>query len=619
MLSLRDKSTKRTLSVVTIIVAVILILGMALRQNLLNYGFEVVKSKLWTKGFSLDATSIKFKGFSSVDIADLKIDDKSNREIIYCDSLRVSLNPFRGLFGFGWINNLQIGSMAIQWSDSLEFKSNEKHEIVSAEEITSTHRDPLDILKSLIKELPNRIRISSLTLEYLVGNRYQYLQLNQINWENELLNGRIQLQQNTETHVFSVKGNLNKESLIGELEFDGLDGKMVVIQAMEGQFGFSKFKMAIENVNSDDNGFKLESKCAISDLWVVHPRISDTSVYVKYISGSPVFKYKNQHLCIDSNSNWKINDFDFFAGAQYPLFDSTGDFWAFLKFNEESGANMFQSLPEGLFRYTSGIRTKGGFAHRFFMWYTPKDLAATKLEAEIKYSPDFEVIKWGNADPARINSSFHHDYFDGDRWEAGFQVGPTNPFYTPFNEISPHLIQSTLRSEDPNFYGHKGFYLEAFREALMANIKEKRFARGGSTISMQLVKNVFLRQHKTLTRKLEEIMLVWLIEHQRAVSKQRMLEVYFNIIEWGPGIFGVGSASQFYFGKHPSKLNMGESCYLSSLIPAPSKAIWSVDSTGAVNPRWSRYFKLKNRMIQLDSSRYTSEDFNIRIRAFSHR
>ena len=618
MLSLRDKSTKRTLSVVTIIVAAILLIGMALRQNLLNYGFDVVKSKLWTKGFSLDATSIQFNGVSSVEITGLEIDDKNSREIIHCDSLRVSLNPFRGLLGFGWVNNLQIGSMAINWSDSIEFKSNENQNPIPVEDLSSSKRDPLIIVKSLLKELPNCIRISNLTLKYPRVNKYQHLQLSRINWENELLNGRIQIQQNGKTQVFSVKGNLNKESLEGELEFDGLDGKVVLIQAMAGQFGFSKLKMAIEKVNSNDEGFKLESKCAISDLWVLHPRISDTSVYIKYISGSPVFQYKNQHLSIDSNSSWKINDFDFFAGAQYPLFDSTGEFWAFLKFNEKSGANMFQSLPEGLFRYTSGIRITGGFSHRFFVWYTPNHLAATKLEAEIKYSPDFEVIQWGKANPNRIISSFHHDYYDGDRWEAGFKVGPENPFYTPFNEISPNLIQSTLRSEDPSFYGHKGFYLEAFREALMANIKEKRFARGGSTISMQLVKNVFLRQHKTLTRKLEEIMLVWLIEHERAISKRRMLEVYFNIIEWGPGIFGVGSASQFYFGKHPSKLNMGESCYLSSLIPAPSKAIWSVDSTGSVNPRWSRYFKLKNRMIQLDSTRFTPEDFAIKIRAYQN-
>ena len=616
MLSLRDNRIKRILSIAGIIVVIFLFVGIALRQSLLNYGFEVVKSKLVAKGFYLEVHSLNFKGVSSVDVTGLTINHNRKKKIMYCDSLRVSLNPISGLFGYGWVNNLQIGSLGVNWSDTISLSSGKKKETGERQDLSVVMRDPLATVKSLLNEVPDRVRISKFNLKYNTGSKNQYFQLNRIIWENELLQGQIQLNQNGKSQVFSVNGKLNKASLFGELEFEGLDKKMVVIQVMDGRFGFSKLKMAIEQVKSDDTGIRIDSKCAITNLLVMHPRISDTTVFINYVSGAPSFQYKNQNLSIDSNSYWKINDFEFFAGAQYPMFDSTGEFWAFLKFNEASGANMFQSLPVGLFRYTSGIRTKGGFSHRFFVWYTPKNLTRTQLEADVFYSPDFEVIKWGKANPNRINGSFHHDYFDRDRWEAGFQVGPENPSYTPFNQISPNLIQSTLRSEDPSFYGHKGFYLEAFREALIANLKEKRFARGGSTISMQLVKNVFLRQHKTLTRKLEEIILVWLIEHERTVSKQRMLEVYYNIIEWGPGIFGVGAASQFYFGKHPSNLNMGESCYLSSLIPAPSKAIWSVDSTGSVSPRWSRYFKIKNRMIQLDSNRFTEEDFIVKIRAF---
>jgi membrane peptidoglycan carboxypeptidase len=130
---------------------------------------------------------------------------------------------------------------------------------------------------------------------------------------------------------------------------------------------------------------------------------------------------------------------------------------------------------------------------------------------------------------------------------------------------------------------------------------------------MQLIKNVYLRQHKTLARKIEEIMLVWLIERERAVSKNRMMEVYLNLIEWGPNVFGIGEASWFYFHKYPIQLSIGESVYLASLIPAPSKARWSIDSSGAASERWSRFTVLRNRFLAVDSLEFDREDFKVQL------
>ena len=119
---------------------------------------------------------------------------------------------------------------------------------------------------------------------------------------------------------------------------------------------------------------------------------------------------------------------------------------------------------------------------------------------------------------------------------------------------------------------------------LSTNIKEKRFARGGSTISMQLVKNVFLTRNKTLARKIEEAIIVWLIENENLVSKQRMYEVYLNIIEWGPGIYGINQASHFYFNKRPPDLNLQESVYLASIVPHPKWYKYTFESNGVMRP-----------------------------------
>jgi len=94
---------------------------------------------------------------------------------------------------------------------------------------------------------------------------------------------------------------------------------------------------------------------------------------------------------------------------------------------------------------------------------------------------------------------------------------------------------------------------------------------------MQLVKNVFLNRNKNITRKIEEALIVWLIENNNLISKDRMMEVYLNIIEWGPGIYGIGEAARFYFNKKPSQLNLDECIYLANLIPHPKWFRYSID------------------------------------------
>jgi membrane peptidoglycan carboxypeptidase len=97
---------------------------------------------------------------------------------------------------------------------------------------------------------------------------------------------------------------------------------------------------------------------------------------------------------------------------------------------------------------------------------------------------------------------------------------------------------------------------------------------------MQLVKNVFLTREKTLSRKLEEILLVYILENNRIASKERMLEVYFNVIEWGPNVYGIGEAANFYFNKTPATLTLKECLFLASIVPKPKKFMNGFDTEG---------------------------------------
>jgi hypothetical protein len=197
-------------------------------------------------------------------------------------------------------------------------------------------------------------------------------------------------------------------------------------------------------------------------------------------------------------------------------------------------------------------------------------------------------------------------------------IGPENSYYTPLEDISPNLRNAVMTAEDPSFYTNHGFVEESIRKSLATDFKDKKFKRGGSTISMQLVKNTFLSREKTLSRKIEEILIVWMIENNRIMSKNRMLEVYFNIIEWGRNVYGIGEASRYYFGKAPSELTIGESIYLASIVPHPKTGLYSFMPDGSLRPGLAGYFNLIGNLMaghgkaQRDSSNYGFYDVRLK-------
>src|SRR5262249_54821563 len=145
--------------------------------------------------------------------------------------------------------------------------------------------------------------------------------------------------------------------------------------------------------------------------------------------------------------------------------------------------------------------------------------------------------------------------------------GPKNPDWRPLEAISPHLQAAFLTAEDAGFYSHHGFEPGMIRRALIENLKRGRVTRGASTISQQLVKNLYLDQTRTFARKLQEAALTWRLD--QVVPKRRILELYLNAIELGPGTFGVRQAARRYFGKEPQALSPLEAAHLASVAPNP--------------------------------------------------
>ena len=176
--------------------------------------------------------------------------------------------------------------------------------------------------------------------------------------------------------------------------------------------------------------------------------------------------------------------------------------------------------------------------------------------------PDWESIKSGP-----VPKSKFIEQYEQQRRQNG---GPHLHWRTvPFAKIPEHLVRAVIVAEDSRFYQHNGFDLIAFREAMDYNLSQRRAVVGGSTISQQTVKNLFLNPSRNPIRKWHELLMTWFME--KKLNKRRILEIYLNIAEFGRGIYGVEAASQHYWGVSALQIIEGQAVELAATLPSPKK------------------------------------------------
>jgi hypothetical protein len=225
-----------------------------------------------------------------------------------------------------------------------------------------------------------------------------------------------------------------------------------------------------------------------------------------------------------------------------------------------------KAIPKEMATYMAGYDLKGTFATDIRLAIDWNDLDATQLEGSVGIR-NCKVIDRPSDSPERLKEDFEH-YVEVDKGEwISFEVGPDNDDFVPLQDISPYLIKSIMSTEDSAFRSHHGFIPSEFRTALVNNLKAGAFKYGASSITMQLVKNALLYRKKTLARKLQELFLTWDVEN--VLSKDRIMEVYLNVIEYGPGLYGIGPAAAHYFDKAAKDLTPVEAAFFSSILPSP--------------------------------------------------
>ncbi|MGE5180870.1 MAG: transglycosylase domain-containing protein [Acidobacteriota bacterium] len=226
------------------------------------------------------------------------------------------------------------------------------------------------------------------------------------------------------------------------------------------------------------------------------------------------------------------------------------------------------AIPVELAPYLAGYKLKGMFDVDVHLDVDWNNLEATQLDGHVGIN-HCKVVDEPADSPKRLKDEFEH-YVEVEKGEwTSFVVGPTNPDFVPLDQISPYLRASIMSSEDFGFYKHHGFIPSEFKSALVTNLKKCKFAYGASSITMQMVKNVLLTPEKTLARKLQELFLTWHVEN--TLDKDRIFEIYLNVIEYGPGLYGIGPAAREYFGKAAKDLNPVEAAFFSSILPNPKE------------------------------------------------
>ncbi len=176
----------------------------------------------------------------------------------------------------------------------------------------------------------------------------------------------------------------------------------------------------------------------------------------------------------------------------------------------------------------------------------------------------YDVGELKKKNPPKTSFMTHRE-FD---WEyKGLKNKKITQVWVPLSKISPYAVKAVLIAEDDKFFAHEGFDFEAMQKALEKDIKAGKLKYGGSTISQQLAKNLFLTPSKNPLRKAKEALLTWRLEN--TLSKRRILELYLNVAEWGDGIFGIEAASRHYFGKSAEELTPQEAARLAVVLPNP--------------------------------------------------
>jgi len=538
-----------------------------------------------------------FEGLTTVAFSNISAVPENRDSLININDLHVGIKLFPLLAGDLKLSSLKIksGKINLIKQDSIsnyDFLFKKKNRDSTKKSKADLADLANNLLNQVLYKIPDEMSISN--FDIAIQNNED--KLNFFTTTATINDGELKsniLINNTEA-VWHLEGTVKPSDK--QLSFKlYAENKKVELAMIEKKFGlklnfdtvYTELKKAVKHGDE----FRIYGSWAVRNLLINQPKIAANDIILPSGAIDADLRIGENFIALDSTSVIYLKNIKASPYIKYTT--SPNKTYALkLKTEELNAQELFDSFPVGLFESLEGIKVEGKLKYNLDFFLDSKNPDKVVINSSLHKSPDFRIVQWGKTNLQKINGSFVYTPYEYGKPMRDIIIGPKNSDYTPINEISPALRNAILTAEDPSFYSHKGFVEKAFQLSIATNFKEKAFKRGGSTISMQLVKNVFLSRQKTLARKVEEILIVWLIENNRISSKQRMYEVYLNLIEWGNNVYGIGEAAKYYFGKHPSELSLGESIFLANIVPRPKKGLYFFEADGSLTYRLRGYFKL---------------------------
>ncbi len=575
-----------TLSTIVLLTIVTLIFKQSIFNYFLNSKIENFNSE--HNGY-VSIQKAKLSGITTIEISKICLSPNNKDTLIFIDSLNTNLKFWNLIIGRVKISSLNINHLSVRVivkdsTDNFSFlfrKNNDSIADTPDNKKVNYYKRSKLIFNALFNHIPNNMNIKNLTFFYKHKKDSTIASCSILKYYDNILNGIFLLNDGKYKSELRVVGKIIPDTRTVGIKILQAGNKNKRLSGLTQSYNADiSFDTAFFSFiqYSIGNKINLIGKSYLSNLKINQPSVSKTDVIFNNLNFDFNFNIGENYFELDSSTIVRINKLCFNPYIKYNA-HPTKQLTLIINKNYFLSQELFDALPEGLFHTLYEIKTKGELAYNlnFFVDFSIPD--SLKFASELK-KHNFSIQQYGNTNFSNLNNEFEYTAFENGVPVKTFLVGANNPDFMPINQISPYLRNAILCTEDGAFYYHRGFIMESIQQSIAEDIKRKKFARGGSTLTMQLVKNVFLNKNKTIARKLEEILIVWLIENQQICSKDRMFEVYLNIIEWGPKIYGITEASKFYFNKKPLNLTLAESIYLASIIPKPKYFKYSFDQKG---------------------------------------
>jgi hypothetical protein len=585
------------------------------REALLQKAIDKAKAKA-KRDYNLDVKigSAHFTGMSTVSFSDITIVPEQRDSLLNIKNLVVSVKLLPLVVGDIKLADVVLQDGFIKLTNikgvkNFDFLFKKKKDTTATRPKVDLSELAGNLINELLYKIPDDLHLNNFTISFKGDSSRINLLTKTALIKDGDLTSTIDVDNGASIWHVAGKMHPSDKNIDVKLYADGKKVELPIIEKkLKLKLNFDTISTKLSKVEHSGGETRIYGSWAVHNLLINHPAISSGDIVFPNASIDANLFVGSNYISLDSSSLIHIKKLTAKPFIKYTL--NPVKIYE-LKINSGwlNATDIFDSFPSGMFDALDGIQVAGklNYALNFYMDASKPD----DLQFDSRLSKDnFRVVKYGKTDLTKLNSSFVHTPYERGKPMSPHLIGPENPEFTPLGQIAPDLRNAVMTAEDPSFYTNHGFVEEAFRKSLVTDFKTKKFKRGGSGISMQLVKNAFLSREKTLARKVEEILIVWIIENNRIMTKNRMLEVYLNIIEWGKGIYGISEASHYYFGKSPSELTLGESIYLASIVPYPKGGLYAFQPDGTLRPGLHGYFNLIGRLMagkgltQRDTSAY---------------